>query len=116
MCLKYSRALLTEQRRWVAAQRKHGSAGSLWRRHFRQIVTWCVQILEARQDQGVLQRYRPLVQLARPYFFRHVVLPAAKSICRGRRIMEHDLAYISNLEKAAAVVDSRLKRRNKGFD
>jgi hypothetical protein len=80
---------------------------------FQTIVTWCVQILEAQQHRGVLQRCRPLLQLARPYFFRHVVLPAAKSFCRGRSIREHDLAYISNLEKAAAVVDSRLmKGRN----
>ena len=58
-----------------------------------------------------IQRCRPLLQLARPYFFRHVVLPAAKSFCRGRSIMEHDLAYISNLEKAAAAVDGRLRKR-----
>ena len=45
---------------------------------FQTVVTWCLQIMEAAQNQGLIQRYRPLLQLARPHFFRHVVLSAAK--------------------------------------
>jgi hypothetical protein len=45
---------------------------------FQTIVTWCLQIMETRQNQALFQCYRPLFQLARPYFFRHVVLRAAK--------------------------------------
>jgi hypothetical protein len=33
---------------------------------FQTVVTWCLQIKEARRNQGVFQRYRPLLQLARP--------------------------------------------------
>ena len=46
---------------------------------FQTVVTLCLQILDARQNQGSFQRYRPFLQLARPHFFRHVVLRAAKS-------------------------------------
>jgi hypothetical protein len=45
---------------------------------FQTVVTWCLQIMETRR-QGLFQRYRPLLQLARPHFFRHVVLRAVKS-------------------------------------
>lgn len=45
---------------------------------FQTIATWCLQVKEARRHQGLLRRYRPLVQLARPMFFRHVVLAAVK--------------------------------------
>jgi hypothetical protein len=48
-------------------------------RAFQTIVTWCLQILETSQNQGLFQRYSPIFQLARPYFFRHVVLRAAKN-------------------------------------
>src|SRR5262249_20919740 len=46
---------------------------------FQTIVTYCLQIMESRHNQRFFQRYRPLLQLARPYFFRHVLLRAAKS-------------------------------------
>src|SRR5262249_2883349 len=46
---------------------------------FQTVITWCLQIMEARQNHGSFQRYHPLFQLARPHFLRHVVLRAAKS-------------------------------------
>jgi hypothetical protein len=46
---------------------------------FQTVVTWCLQIMETRRNQGLFRRYRPLRQLARPHFFRHVVLRAVKS-------------------------------------
>lgn len=45
---------------------------------FQTIATWCLEIKEARRHQGLLRRHRPLLQLARPIFFRHVVLAAVK--------------------------------------
>jgi hypothetical protein len=51
---------------------------------FQTIVTFCLQILEARQNQGALQRYRPLLQLARPRFFRHILLRSVKNKLLGR--------------------------------
>jgi hypothetical protein len=45
---------------------------------FQTIVTWCLEIMETSQNQRLFQRYRPILQLARPHFFRHVVLRAAK--------------------------------------
>ncbi len=45
---------------------------------FQTIVTWCLQVQEARRNQGSLRSYLPLLQLARPIALRHVVLPAAK--------------------------------------
>jgi Exostosin family len=49
------------------------------RKHaFQTIVTWCLQIMETRRNQRLSQRYRPLLQLARPHFFRHVVLRTVK--------------------------------------
>jgi hypothetical protein len=45
---------------------------------FQTIVTWCLQIKDLRRNQGLLQSYRPLIQLTRPIFFRHVVLAAVK--------------------------------------
>ena len=52
---------------------------------FQTVVTWCLQIMETTQGQGLFQRYRPLFQLARPHFFRHVVLRAAKNGLLRRR-------------------------------
>jgi hypothetical protein len=52
---------------------------------FQTVVTWCLQIMETAQGQGLFQRYRPLFQLARPHFFRHVVLRAAKNGLLRRR-------------------------------
>jgi hypothetical protein len=53
---------------------------------FQTIVTWCLQIMETSQDQGLFQRYRPIFQLARPHFFRHVVLRAAKNELLRRKV------------------------------
>ena len=46
---------------------------------FQTVVTWCLQIMETSQNQWPFQRYRPIFQLARPHFFRHVVLRAVKN-------------------------------------
>jgi hypothetical protein len=46
---------------------------------FQTVVTWCLQIMETSQNQWFFQRYRPIFQLARPHFFRHVVLRAVKN-------------------------------------
>jgi len=52
---------------------------------FQTIVTWCLQIMETSQNERLFQRYRPILQLARPYFFRHG-LEVAKS--RSRRAIK----------------------------
>ena len=65
-------------------------ASEAWKRWFSReqafqtVVSLCLQIQEARQNLGSFQHYRPLLQLARPHFFRHVVLRAAKSRLLGR--------------------------------
>jgi hypothetical protein len=41
---------------------------------FQTIVTWCLEIMKARRTQMSFQRYQQLFQLARPYFFRNVVI------------------------------------------
>jgi Exostosin family len=53
---------------------------------FQTIVTWCLQIMETSKNQGLFQRCRPIFQLARPHFFRHVVLRAAKNELLRRRV------------------------------
>jgi hypothetical protein len=45
---------------------------------FQTVATWCLQIKEARRNQWLLGNYRPFLELARPIFLRHVLLPAAK--------------------------------------
>jgi hypothetical protein len=49
---------------------------------FQTIVRWCLEIKEARRNQLGLGRYRPFVQLVRPFFFRHVVLGSVKKRLR----------------------------------
>jgi hypothetical protein len=51
---------------------------------FQTVVTWCLQIKEARQYQGLFQHYRPFLQFARPYFFRYSVL---------RRLLRRDACW-----------------------
>jgi hypothetical protein len=51
---------------------------------FQTIVTCCLQIKEARRDQGMIGRYRPFIQLARPFFFQHVVLASLKKRLQTR--------------------------------
>ena len=46
---------------------------------FQTIVTWCLQIMETSHNQGLFPRYRPIFQLARPHFLRHVVLRGVKN-------------------------------------
>jgi hypothetical protein len=45
---------------------------------FQTIVTWCLEIMRVRRNQSSFHRYQQLFQLARPHFFRHVVVRAAK--------------------------------------
>ena len=52
-------------------------------RAFQTIVTWCLQIKKARGEQRWLDPYLPFIQLARPFYFRHLVLASAKKkFCR----------------------------------
>jgi Exostosin family len=47
-------------------------------RAFETVVSWCLQIAEGQHNDATFRRYRPLLQLARPHFLRHVVLQTAK--------------------------------------
>lgn len=50
---------------------------------FQTIAGWCLEIKEARRGHGNFRRWRPFIQLARPFFFRHVVLTSLREKLRN---------------------------------